>query len=45
VKHLAILAPGTDASLVAADADAFLYRPVGVLDLTRAMRVALDGQQ
>jgi CheY-like chemotaxis protein len=44
IKHLAILAPGTNVAAAAADADAFLYRPIGVLELTRAMRTALEAE-
>lgn len=41
LRHVAILSAGSDTS-VAADADAYLYRPIGVLELTRAVRVALE---
>jgi signal transduction histidine kinase/CheY-like chemotaxis protein len=41
IRQVAILATGAKSS-AAADADAILYRPIGVQDLTRALRSALE---
>ncbi len=41
VRQLAVLAPGTQLSEAAPDADACIYRPIAVLDLAKAMRAAL----
>jgi nitrogen-specific signal transduction histidine kinase len=41
VRQLAVLAPGTQQSEAAPDADACIYRPIAVLDLAKAMRAAL----
>lgn len=42
IRHVAVLAPDVSAVDVAPDADAYLFRPIAVIDLARAMRVAVE---
>ena len=42
IRHLAILPPGISAADAAPDANAYLYQPIGVAELARSMRSALE---
>jgi nitrogen-specific signal transduction histidine kinase len=42
MRHLAILASDAHANASAPDADAHLWRPIGIAELAKSMRVALD---
>lgn len=42
LKHIALLQAGTDASVEAPDADGYVYRPVAVAELARAVRTVLE---
>jgi nitrogen-specific signal transduction histidine kinase/CheY-like chemotaxis protein len=45
MRHLAILASDARASKTAPDADAHMWRPVGIADLAKSMRAALEAPQ
>ena len=45
IRHLAILASDARASTTAPDADAHLWRPVGIAELAKSMRAALEAPQ
>lgn len=42
IRHIAILAPDVNAADIAPDAEAYLYRPIAVFDLARAVRAVLE---
>ena len=42
LRHIALLQPGADPSIAAADADSHLYRPVNVLALAKTVRSVLE---